>query len=103
MDMPDPLQVRQFLVARDERSLPGLHVVQERWVEDGKVFKSIRVRKADGQVEQYLERVRLWESEDIEAEAERRGLAPVARFGHADGREWTPGSPRMARLWRKIG
>jgi len=103
LDLPDPLQVRESLVARDERTLPGLNVVQERWIEDGKVFKSIRVLGADGQAEQYLERVRLWESEDIEAEAERRGLEPVARFGHADGREWTPGSPRMACLWRKLG
>jgi len=103
LDLPDPLQVRETLVPRDEKTLSGLHVVQERWVEDGQVFKSIRVRRTDGTVEQYLERVRLWESDDIEAEADRRGLELVARFGHADGRDWIPGSPRMGRLWRKRG
>lgn len=103
LDMPDPFQVRQTLVPRDEKTLSGLHVVQERWIEDGQVFKSIRVRGTDGNVEQYLERVRLWESDDIEAEAERRGLELAARFGHADGRDWTPGSPRMGRLWRRRG
>lgn len=104
LDLPDPLQVRTSLVPRDEKVLPGLHVVQERWIEEGQVFKSISVRREDdGDAEQYLERVRLWELADIEGEAERFGLATVARFGHADGREWTPGSPRMACLWRKIG
>jgi SAM-dependent methyltransferase len=103
LDLPDPLQVRTSLVPRDEKTLSGIQVVQERWIEDGQVFKSIQVRRDGADAELYLERVRLWECEDIGAEAERRGLETVARFGHADGREWTPGSPRMACLWRKIG
>ena len=103
LDLPDPLQVRKTLVPRDEKSLSGGSVVQERWIEDGQVFKSITVKRDGRDAEQYLERVRLWELDDIEAEAERRGLRSVARFGHADGRTWTPGSPRMACLWRKIG
>jgi SAM-dependent methyltransferase len=101
LDLPDPLQVRTSLIPRDEKMLSGLHVVQERWIEDGQVFKSIRVQRDGEDAQLYLERVRLWEFEDIDAEATRRGLARVACFGHADGREWTPGSPRMACLWRK--
>lgn len=103
LDLPDPVQVRRSLVPRDEKTISGLHVVQERWIENGQVFKSISARRGDAGVEQYLERVRLWELEDIEAAATRRGLGTVARFGHADGREWSPGSPRMACLWRKSG
>ena len=103
LDLPDPQHVRTSLVPRDETVRDGMKVVQERWIEGGQVHKSISVKRDDANAEQYLERVRLWELEDIEAEAERRGLRTVARFGHADGREWCPGSPRMACLWRKIG
>jgi len=103
LDLPDPRQVRTSLVPRDEKTLPGLHVVQERWIEAGQVFKAITASRDGGGAEQYLERVRLWELEDIEVAAKDRGLDTIVRFGHADGREWTPGSPRMACLWRKLG
>ena len=103
LDLPDPLQVRTSLVPRDEKIVSGLGVVQERWIENGQVFKSISVKRDGCGTEQYLERVRLWELEEIEVAAKLRGLDAVARFGHADGREWTPGSPRMACLWRKLG
>jgi len=103
LDLPNPQQVRASLVPHDEKTCSGLHVVQKRWIEGGQVFKSITVTRDGGEPEQYLERVRLWELEEIEVAAKDQGLGVVARFGHADGREWTPGSPRMACLWRKIG
>lgn len=101
LDLPDPDHVRAHLVAHDEQVLGDVAVVQERWIESGCVHKRITVRKGEGEPEQYLERVRLWERERVNREAGRMGLSRVALLGGPDGIDWTPGAARLGWLWKR--
>ena len=101
LDLPDPDHVRSHLVARDERAVSGGTVVQERWIADGCVHKRITLERDGRAPEQYLERVRLWERDEVEREAGRRGLATAFLAGTSDGSPWAPGSPRQGWTWRK--
>lgn len=101
LDLPDPDHVRDHLVARDEQVRGDVAFVQERWIESGCVHKRITVRKGGAEPEQYLERVRLWEREQVNREAGKMGLSRVALLGGPDGIDWTPGAARLGWLWRR--
>lgn len=103
LDLPDPDWTRAHLVPRDLRRLPGMWVEQVRTLESGCVVKRIRVRRDDGRAGVYLERVRLWNREDMEALARSEGLETVACFGAPDGRPHASGTPRMGFVWRRAG
>ena len=66
------------------------------------VVKEIEIRRPDGKVERFEERVRLYELETMLALASRFSLEHVATFGDETGGTWRPeSSPRMALLLRR--
>ncbi len=101
LDLPNPARVRQDLVARDERAIEGGRAIQEREIVGNLVIKTIRVERVGQVPEQYFERVRLWEIEDIDRLATACGLISRAILGDSEGSLATPESPRQAFLWRK--
>jgi len=100
-DLPNPKHVRSTLVARDERSIDGGRVVQERALVGDQVVKTITVERGGNPPDQYFERVRLWELDDIDHLASSLGLERVFIFGDSRGSTATPDSSRQAILWRK--
>ena len=89
--------VRATLVPRDERSVGGRVVVQERGLSaDGRfVVKQIHLR---GEGRSFMERVRLYERKDLERLLAACGLAPVEVFGDYDGGPHGPSSERLLLL-----
>ncbi len=97
LDFLNAAEVRAHLVPHDERALGRRRVIQERRVsEDGRyVIKSIHVV---GEGRSFLERVRLYERDELEALLARAGLAPRSAFGDYDGGAHVPGAPRCLLL-----
>lgn len=100
-DLPNPTHVRANLVARDERPIAGGVVVQERRIEGDQVLKTITVKRGGHDPEQYLERVRLWELEEMDRLATHTGLVRIAVLGDSVGNPATSASSRQAILWRR--
>lgn len=103
MDFLNAEQVRRTLVPRDETNVEGRLVVQERALREGGrvVEKRIRIRERDGRpVRSYLERVRLYGPEELEALLHAEGLRVVDRFGDYEGRPFTRQAPRVILLAR---
>jgi hypothetical protein len=100
-DLPNPAHVRATLVPRDERPIEGGRVVQERTIVGDQVVKTITVERGGNPPDQYFERVRLWEMEDIDRLAAGAGLERVHVFGDSKGNPATPDSSRQAILWRR--
>jgi len=100
-DLPNPSHVRSNLVERDERPFGDGRVVLERALVGDRVVKTISVERGDRPPEQYLEKVRLWEMDDIDRLARAAGLRKVAVMGTSEGAPAAPDSPRQAVLWRK--
>lgn len=100
-DLPNPAHVRSTLVPRDERAIEGGRVVQERAIVGDQVVKTITVERGGCPPDQYFERVRLWELDDIDRLASSLGLERTFIFGDARGAPAMPDSSRQAILWRK--
>jgi SAM-dependent methyltransferase len=100
LDYLNAPQVRSTLVARDERAVGRRRVVQERRLsEDARyVVKSIRL---EGEGRTFMERVRLYEREEIERMLVAHGLAPRHVWGDYDGRPHTASSPRLCVVARR--
>lgn len=93
--------VRSSLVPRDERTVDGHAVVQERRISpDGRfVIKHIHLLK-DGRV--FVERVRLFGRSELERLLTASGLAAEDAMGDYDGAPFEAASPRLiliARRW----
>ena len=101
LDLPDPIFVREHLVARDQTRWSDAWVAQKRWMEGDQVFKSIRIARDDGGLSEYVERVRLWDPDILEQAAGQLGLVPRLRLGDLDGSPWCPGSPRCGLVLRR--
>lgn len=106
LDLPNPPVLRRALVARSEREVDGLRVVERRWLEDApaRVCKDIELLDpSGGQVlERYEERVTLFgpgELDDLFRGCDRR---PVARYGDYDGRSFDEAtSPRHIAVYER--
>lgn len=89
LDLPNPEVLRRALVARSEREVDGLRVVERRWLEEdpARVCKDIDLLDpATGEVvEHYEERVTLFTPEELDALLAGCGREPVARYGDYDG------------------
>ncbi len=94
LDLPDPDAVRKALVPRDERRWNDAWVEQVRTLEDDRVVKRIRIRRDDGTVSEYVEKVRLWNPDILERCASDLGLVPRLRLGDLAGSDWQPGAAR---------
>lgn len=87
-------QVRATLVPEDEQVRNGVHIHQQRWIEDGRIHKTITL-ETDEHTETHRESVRLFTRNDLEAMYESVGLVPTQAFGHYDGRPHSDESPRL--------
>lgn len=106
LDLPNPATLRRALVARSERELDGLRVVEQRWLEEdpARVCKDIElVDPASGDiVERYEERVTLFAPAELDGLLRSCGRVPVARYGGYDGRPFeADDSPRHIAVYER--
>ncbi|SHK21391.1 class I SAM-dependent methyltransferase [Rhodothermus profundi] len=92
--------VQRYLVPRDQEQRSGIEVIQERWIENGRVNKRIRLRR-DGQEQIFYESVRLLRLEDFQQLYRAAGLTLEATRGDYAGGPFTPDSPRLILYARK--
>ncbi len=100
LDFLNAPQVRATLVPRDERTVGARAVVQERRLSGGGryVVKTIHL---EGEDDSFVERVRLFERDDLEQMLDTAGLLTEAVLGDYDGGEHTDGSARLLMLARR--
>jgi SAM-dependent methyltransferase len=116
LDLINKGHLIKHLVSKDRKIIAGAEVFQSRRLIDAGgadcadgstgpgavVVKEIEIRRPDGRVERFEERVRLYELETMLALASRFSLEHVATFGDETGGTWRPeSSPRMALLLRR--
>jgi hypothetical protein len=101
LDLPDPEAVRGSLVPRDCRRWDDAWVEQVRTLEDDRVVKRIRIRRDDGTVSEYVEKVRLWNPDVLERCASDLGLVARLRLGDLTGSDWKPGDARCGLCLRR--
>lgn len=98
LDFLNAHHVRDSLRPRDERRVRGIRVVEERrLVEEGRrVEKRIALGEpgSDG-FREFIERVRLYEPEELTRALEGVGLEPLDRFGDYHGSSFTVDSERL--------
>lgn len=100
LDLMNEARIRSELVPEERLERGGAVFRIEREVKDGRIEKRIHVQEA-GEEHHYLERVRLYPGEAIEAMAEKVGLEVIE---WTDGPEMTPFDPERsfrAVLWAK--
>jgi len=100
LDFLNAPAVRAALVARDEKTVRGRRVVQQRRLSDGGrvVVKTIHL-EAEGR--EYMERVRLFERPELEQMFADAGLEVRHVFGDYEGGAHGPSSPRLILLARR--
>jgi len=103
LDFLNSARVREGLVPRDEREVDGRIVIQERRLVDGgkSVEKTIRMSAIDGgEEERFIERVRLYDPDELEDLLVSAGFSPVCSFGDYHGTPFAERSPRFILLAR---
>lgn len=101
LDFLNAAEVVARLKTEDRRTVSGLDVVQERRLADGGriIEKRIRIRaQGDASAREFVERVRLYRSEDLESMLGRAGLTPGPTFGGYDLSPFSSESPRYIVL-----
>jgi SAM-dependent methyltransferase len=102
LDFLNAKSVAADLTPRDEREVDGRRVVQERrLVDEGRKVEK-RIHLAPGPngepAQQFRERVRLYQPEELEAMMRRADLEPEERLGSYGGDPFGPDSPRVILL-----
>lgn len=92
IDFLNAPQVRRDLVAVDELPLGSKVATVTRQVTDDGRFVRKKIRTPDGR--EFLERVRLFEPEELEAMVTETGIDLKATFGNYDGTPLSPGARR---------
>ncbi|HEX6250946.1 MAG TPA: methyltransferase domain-containing protein [Gemmatimonadaceae bacterium] len=93
LDYLNAPHVRSTLVPMDQREVNGAIVEQRRSITpDGRFVVKRITSRADGR--SFVERVRLFEPEDLQTMLRAAGLEPGAAFGDYDGAAISPDSPR---------
>jgi SAM-dependent methyltransferase len=106
LDYLNPAAVRASLVAEEREEVPGLTAIVRRHVEEGAasgphVVKHVEARHTGTDLVEaaYVERVRLYEPEEIDALLREAGLEPTGeRLGDLAGAPFTPTSERQVRV-----
>jgi SAM-dependent methyltransferase len=102
LDFLNADRVREGLVARDERTVNGRRVVQERRLEEGGsvVVKEILIFGPDGEELEgtYFERVRLYTPNELAAMLRAAGLQPDDAYGDYSGAGTCHDCPRYILL-----
>ncbi|WP_252313313.1 bifunctional 2-polyprenyl-6-hydroxyphenol methylase/3-demethylubiquinol 3-O-methyltransferase UbiG [Sinobaca sp. H24] len=102
-DYLNPSYVRENLIAHDETEKDGMIVIQERHAGRDYVEKKITI-KEDGAERRYVERVKLYEEEQLRRMLERYQLEPVHFFGDYNAAAYDYSrSPRQIFICRKKG
>ncbi len=93
IDFLNASQVRRDLVPYDERVENGITIEQRRIIspDDRFVEKTIRLR---GSGKEYIERVRLLSSRDLQRMLMATGFKVAKLFGDYGGADWSENSPR---------
>ncbi|MDE2873903.1 MAG: class I SAM-dependent methyltransferase [Gemmatimonadota bacterium] len=101
LDFLNAAEVVAHLKTEDRRTVSGMRVVQERRLADGGriIEKRIRIEAGgDAPVREFVERVRLYRPEDLNAMLAGAGLTPGPTFGGYDRSPFSPASPRYIVL-----
>ena len=101
LDFLNAAAVVARLKREDRRTVSGVDVVQERRLtDDGRIIeKRIRIEAHDNApTREFVERVRLYRPEDLDAMLARAGLTPGPVFGGYDRSPYSPASPRYIVL-----
>lgn len=101
LDLPNPDHVAAHLVARSETVRPRGTIIQERYLENGRVVKRITVREDGLEDRVFWEKVRLYQRSQIEVLAEEFGLTEIGCIGDTDGRPCTESAPRLGLCFRR--
>lgn len=101
-DYLNPNYVKRHLVARDVMDKDGLEIIQEREIKKGFVYKHIKLKEGSNERE-YVERVKLYEQEELRAMLERNGFRIEYAFGDYDASCFkVDTSPRQIFVCQKI-
>lgn len=93
-------QVKDTLVPSTTRTVRGVTIQQERWIDDGRIKKRITLDHDDG-IDTFFESVRLYTREDLVDMYPAADLELVDTYGSYDGAPHTPDSPRLILFARK--
>jgi SAM-dependent methyltransferase len=94
LDFLNPAFVRRTLEPETVRTLEdGARVTETRRINAGRVIKDIRFEGPGGDQE-YQERVRLYEPDQLREMLASRGIRPAGTFGDYAGDPWRPDSER---------
>ena len=86
--------VRDTLVPSTTRTVNGVEIHQERWIEDDRINKEITLAQ-NGHTDTYYESVRLYTPAELRVLYAAVGLEIVDTFGDYDGHGHTSDSPRF--------
>ncbi len=101
LDLMDKEYLVKHLVPSDTSNLGDATLEQKRRIENGCVFKEIKIQKPGQPPERFEEQVRLYSLHEAHALAKRFSLRPVKSFGDESGGEYVPGtSQRMSLLFQ---
>lgn len=92
--------VQRHIVPYDRFQRNGIEVIQERWIENGRVNKRICLHR-NGSEQIFYESVRLLRLDDFQEWYQIAGLDIQATLGDYAGRPFTPDSPRLILYARK--
>ncbi|WP_054637370.1 bifunctional 2-polyprenyl-6-hydroxyphenol methylase/3-demethylubiquinol 3-O-methyltransferase UbiG [Thalassobacillus sp. C254] len=100
-DYLNPQYVTKNLVAEDESNKDGLHIRQQRKIDKGFVTKTITIHDNESKRE-YLERVKLYSSDELKRMLESSGFTIQSHFGDYDASPYqTATSPRQIFICHK--
>lgn len=103
LDFLNADRVRRELVEEDVRITETGRVVQRRSIVDHAVVKSIAIEPHDeGEVERFMERVRLYSSTQLEHLLSQAGLVTTHRFGDYEGAPADDQAPRLILAGRRF-
>jgi 2-polyprenyl-3-methyl-5-hydroxy-6-metoxy-1,4-benzoquinol methylase len=93
-------QVADSIVPTTTRTVKGVDIEQQRWIENDRINKEITLHH-NGSTKTYHESVRLYTLDDLREMYVNVGLDLIATYGNYDGAAYTPESPRLLLYARK--
>lgn len=103
MDHMNRRRVERGLVPEDTRTVGGLTLRQQRWIEGDRVLKRIEVSGDEGEPVRLLENVRMFYPEELAQIMERNMLETLRFYGSFQGDEFGESSDRMIAVAQKTG
>ncbi len=99
LDFLNPNFVKQNLVPISKKTLQnGIEVVEKREIKGKFVFKEIEFSTK----EKFIERVKLYEKEELENMFLKAGIKPIGCFGDYSGSTWNENSQRTIIYGQKV-